>query len=94
MRPVSCSVVGIESRDDKWRKYENIYNACVEAHVPVPREVTEFFGNMPPGEQGRLVELTHHQSVTRYEKDNKTGFDVRLDLLSHKIGHIRFFNTW
>jgi hypothetical protein len=49
---VSMSVVGIKPPDEKWGRYKHIWDACKAAGVEPPDEISDYFENEDPNEQG------------------------------------------
>lgn len=67
MGSASLHLVGFKPPDETWEKMRQVWNACIDAKVPVPRDVEKFFGGEHPDPAGVEVRLGHH-----YGYDAKT----------------------
>lgn len=80
-------VEGIKPPDGDWLKMKAVYDSCKEAKIDIPREVRNFFGEMPPDEKGVIVELPTHE----YEGDFRSGYEINLREISSDVKIIRFY---
>lgn len=55
---IDLHVTGFREADEKFKKMKDLWIACEEAGVPIPKEVLEFFDHESPREQeGMEVKL-------------------------------------
>lgn len=88
----STHVMGFTPPDENWHKMKAVYDSCLEAGVPAPIEVDEFFDPDGPDEQGQEVNID--EAVEKYEDEYSTGLAVDLSKLPERVKYIRFFNTF
>lgn len=96
---MSSSVVGIRPPDKKWLEMKKVYDACLEANIPVPKKVDEFFNGEPPDDLGVEIPLgskygEQHKSTSKHEDEMEDGFLVDLDKLPEGVRYIRFVNSY
>ncbi len=91
---MSTHVIGIKPPDDDYRKYKNIYDACVRANVQIPEEVDKFFDYQEPDDEGVLVEIEENGAAYEYNDNSSSGYEVDLSLLPKDVKVIRFYNSW
>ncbi len=90
---MSTYVIGFRKPDDdKFQKYVNIWNSCVEAGVGVPHEVFDYFDGEDPDENGMQVDIK--DALTEYSEDMVDGFEVDITKLPEGVKVIRFFNSY
>lgn len=70
------SITGHQGITDEYVKKKAAYEACVDAGVPVPSEVSAFFLHQPPGDNGFAVRLDH----AGREEDTDDSYVVVIDL--------------
>lgn len=86
-------VVAIRAPDEVWRKNKAVWDACMEAGVPVPDKVDDYFGGEPPDPNGVVVKLGE-DVIQKYTEDMRDGYDVILKNLPNDVTYIRFFNSY
>lgn len=91
---MSMHVVGFRPPNDKWKKMKAIWDACNAAEIPVPEEVTDFFNETFPDENGVKIDLEAEGCVSRYSDDSRDGFDVDVQKLPPDVTIVRFFNAY
>lgn len=90
---MSTHVEGFAPPDDEWRKMKAIWDACDVAGIDAPAEVSEFFNDEKPDEQGIKIDLDRHPSVSEYHGDGEGGFQVEIEKLPPQVKFIRFVNA-
>lgn len=99
---MSTHIVGFIPPDETWKKKKAAYDACREAGVPVPVELSEFFGDEEPDDNGREVDLKPRgrakvPGVTAWGADSQEGYEVNLAELAEEypdVKILRFYNAW
>lgn len=94
---MSTHVVGFKAPDEKWKKMKDVYEACVEAGIKIPREVDAFFEGESPDEAGVMVDIEKSGVVQEWNGESQDGYMVDLVLLRTKypdLTHIRFYNSY
>ena len=92
---MSLCIFGIKPKDEKWNQMMNAYNACVNASVPVPKDVMVFFDYRNPNEMDGLeIDMDNHKSVQKYNDDSQSGFTIEIGKLPKDIKYIRVVNSW
>ena len=89
---MSTHVVGFKPPDAKWKKMKRVWDACVEADIEIPTEVTMFFEGESPDELGVRVELEEEVCCTDYSEEMQTGFEIDVKKLPKDITLIRFYS--
>lgn len=87
---MSTHIIGIKPPDERWKKMKAIWDACKEAGISVPREVSDFFDNCAPDPAGVVVELTGRP----WRGNAADGFEIDLPELDPDIRTIRFYNSY
>lgn len=85
----TIEVYGFRPRDEEYDRFEKVYDACMEAGVSIPTEVTEFFYGGPPGEYGYEFNLQGKGAKKLIGKP--IGFEVNLDEIPKGIKSIEFY---
>lgn len=98
---ISYHVIGIKPPDEKWKRMKAVYDACMEADTSIPDEVTDFFEDQIPDDNGVVVHLANdykdterHQSVKQISKPGLAGFNIDIAKLSKDVSIIRFEISW
>lgn len=92
---VSTHIVGIKPPDEKWKKMKAVYDACVNAGINIPMEVSGFFGHEQPDDNGVvLCERQLGDCVSEYGDSNGTGFEVDVSKIPEDVRIIRFVSYW
>jgi len=90
---MSTSVIGFREPDEKWRKMKQIYDACVDAGVDIPKDVDEFFNWEPPSDEGIKVDID--KICERYAPHEACdGYKIEISKLPENVTHICFWNSW
>ena len=88
-------MVGIRPPDEKWKRMKSVWDACEAAGVDPPHEINEFFNNVPPDGSGVVVDIERKSSaVTKWIRDDASGFEVDLTKLPKDVTVLRFYNSW
>lgn len=90
-------VTGIVPADEEFKQKLEAYRTCERAKVPIPRELSKFFGDEEPNPLGREIRLTdgrNHASVTNYGADMVDGYTVDLAKLPPEVKLLRFTNHY
>jgi hypothetical protein len=94
---MSTRVIAFKPPGEKWQKMCDVYNACTNAGIDVPDEVSRFFDHMPPDPAGVEIServLRDAGAVTDYSGDMSEGFDVDVTKLPRDVTVIRFYNSY
>jgi hypothetical protein len=91
---MSTHIVGFKPPDEKWKAMKAIWEACERGHVPLPREVIDFFAGNPPDDAGVEVPLDKHACVSPHKSEGQNGYEVDVTALPKDVTIIRFFNSW
>ena len=87
---MSTYVVGFRPPDERWNQMKAVYDACGDAGVDPPEEVSRFFAWADP-DSGIEVDLGEAARV--FQTENTSGFEVILDKLPLDLKFIRFINS-
>jgi hypothetical protein len=94
---MSTFIYGIKPVDDKYKKMKNIHDACREAGVCIPKEVTDFFEDGEPDCNGIKVELfiaEATESVREFRTDEGEGWYIDINKLPSDIKMIKILQTY
>lgn len=91
---MSTHIVGFRPPDSKWKQMRAVWDACDQAGVPVPDEVTQFFNGEPPDINGIEVDLKCHEACCGGGDRDRIGYTIDLEKLPPNITKIRFYNAW
>lgn len=96
---MSTHVEGFKPPDKKWLQMKTVYDACHDAGVDPPDEVSDFFEDGPPDAAGVRVELgsrygEKHECCTEYSDDAANGFEIDVTKLPKDVKIIRFYNAY
>jgi hypothetical protein len=88
-------IVGIAEPDEKFQKMKAVYASCVEASIPVPDEVEEFFNYELPNDSGHKIHLSNITKIVVDEKcDSCDVYEIELKDLPKNVTKLRFVNSW
>jgi hypothetical protein len=87
---MSTHVTGYVPADEKWQQMKAVFDACTAAGVPVPDEVSRFFGYTAPDPAGVEVDLP----VRPWGNITSSGYELDVDAIPEHVKIIRFFNSW
>ena len=87
---MSTRVTGFAPPDEEWHKMKAIWDACLEAQVPIPRQVEEFFGGELPDPAGIELEIPARE----YHGDMEAGYEIDVSDIPPQATTIRFVNSW
>lgn len=94
---MSTHVVGFRAVNDEWRRMKAVWDACRAARVPVPSEVSLFFGGSEPDPAGAEVDqagLVRCGAVRKWTEEGRSGFEVLVDKLPPGVTVVRVYNAW
>lgn len=91
---MSTHIVGFRPPDSKWKRMKAVWDACDQAGVPVPDEVTQFFNGEPPDINGIEVDLKCSEACCEGGDRDRVGYTIDLEKLPPNITKIRFYNAW
>lgn len=91
---MSSHFTGFSPPDDKWRQMKAVWDACANAHIPPPKEVSEYFDYRTPDETG--VEVRIPDSIVREFSpyDGADGWEIELSKLPKNVKFLRFVNSY
>ena len=87
---MSAHVIGFAPPDDEWRRMKAVWDACINANVPVPDYVAKFFDWQEPDERGVEVEIP----ATEWEDDLRDGYEIEVSKIPPQVKFIRFYNSY
>jgi hypothetical protein len=94
---MNTNVCAFVPPDAEFKKKLNAYRSCVEAGIPVPKELDKFFGGEEPDDNGREIddrELEKMGALTEYSADSREGYEIDITKLPKEVKIIRFYNSW
>jgi|APSaa5957512622_1039677.scaffolds.fasta_scaffold192938_2 hypothetical protein len=83
-------ISGYRPPDEKWLKMRAVFEACEEAGIEPPREVSEFFQWRTPDDNGIEVEIASRE----YQADMCDIWEVKVADIPSDITVIRFTNSY
>jgi hypothetical protein len=89
---MSTNVFGIIPPDEKFERMKAVYDSCVNAGVPVPEAVRDFFGDEEPDEKGVVIPLD--DIAKEYSGERESGFEIHLEDIAPNVPIVRFVNSW
>jgi hypothetical protein len=89
---MSTSVIGFRPPDQKWMKMKAAWDACVDAGIPIPKDIDTFFGYEEPDKEGVRVDLG--DALKEWSQDSTMYRDVDISKLPKDVTIIRFSNSW
>lgn len=92
-----CEAVKPANAD--YKKKAAAYHACVAANVPIPKELSEFFGDEEPDDTGTTIHLgydmrTDHPSCEKWQDSSRSGFQVDITKLPAGTRYVRFYCSY
>jgi hypothetical protein len=88
---MSTRVAGFAPPDEKWLNMKTVWDACNQAGVPVPSQVTEFFNFKDPDVGGVEIELPVHEWRGGFEG---SGYELDIADIPPQVKTIRFWNSF
>jgi hypothetical protein len=89
---MSTHIVGIVPPDESWKQMKAVYDACLEAGVRAPPEVTDFFGGERPDHSGRTIDL--RANCRKYQDSDSEGYEIDIAAIPSHVKTLRFYNSW
>lgn len=84
-------VRGFAPATEKFLKMKKVYDSCVEADIPTPDEVDEFFdGENPNNMSGIEINIKKYLKEITNE-DGQLSYEVDIEKLPKSIKFIRFY---
>ena len=90
---MSTHIVGFRPADEKWTKMKAVWDACVIAGQPVPKDVISFFNYDNPGDKPG-IEVPLGDALTPWQDLSREGYQVDVSRLPKDVKFIRFYNSW
>lgn len=87
---MSSYVRAVIEPNEQYRKMYAVYEACEDAGIDPPDEVTDFFHGEVPNPDGMEVMMRSHHSVS----DSRDFYDVYVKELPEGTSVIRFVNSY
>ena len=94
---MSTHCIGFKPTDDRWKKMKAVWDACYEAGVLLPNEVSRFFEFGQPDEAGVMVSqeiLVYCGALSDWEDEDANGFELDVSKLPEDVTTIRFCNSF
>lgn len=93
---MSSDVTGFRPPDATFKKMVAAYKALVEANLPIPEELSEWFGERDPvEEQLEGIEVNIDEAVRRVGGvDMENIWEVDITKLPEGVRFIRFTNSY
>lgn len=92
---MSTHIIAFFKPKEKWKKYKAIWDACNEAGVEPPDEVSKYFDYEDPKfDRGIRDDLTKHECCMEWNKEMESGYEIDVSKLPANVTHIRFFNSY
>lgn len=95
---MSTHLVGIVPPDDDWKKMKAVWDACDNADVDIPKDVSEFFGGETPDPKGVIIDLLHDKKhkggISEWHDEIGQGFEIEVSKLPPNVKTLRFYNSW
>ena len=88
---VSVYVQGIRPFNDRYKKMKAIHDACVEARVSVPEEVSEYLTGAGQNDYGIEVEIEEAVKDVEGDCDEGTIYLVDLTEIPQNVKMLRIF---
>lgn len=99
--PICYSILGLQCSHSKVEKIVAVWNACVEADIPIPEQVSKFFpgceSTMPVTTSDFFNEnlnLLDTPTLTVEKDTHRRTFEIDLTKLPRNIEFIRFGVSW
>lgn len=90
---MSTHVVGFRPPDEKWNRMKAAWQSCQAAGVPPPKEVSQFFEDIDPGDRpGAEVDLG--DACQEYSAEMIRGYEIDISKLPKDVRIIRVYNSW
>ncbi|MFA5376801.1 MAG: hypothetical protein WC455_13715 [Dehalococcoidia bacterium] len=90
---MTSGVEGFRPPNAEWKKMKAVYDSCEKAGIEIPDEVSKFFDDETPDENGQTVDLG--DAVSEWsDGDMSEGIEVDLTKLPKGLTIIRFHNSW
>jgi hypothetical protein len=92
----SMHVVGFRPPDEMWRRMKKVWDACIEAGIPVPPTVDAFFEGLPPDPAGVHISeatLTNAGAASEWADGMCEGHELDLTKIPPGVTIIRFYNS-
>ena len=89
---MSTHIIGFQPPDNEWKKKKDAYNACIDAEIPIPKELDLYFNGEAPDDYGGEISIDN--AVTKWCEEMRDGFEVEIAKLSPNVKIIRFYNSY
>lgn len=87
---MSTHITGFAPPDANWQRMKAVWDACQEAEVTEPEEVTNFFDGETPDPTGVEVALPHRE----WSDANGVGYEIDVADIPPQVKTIRFYNSY
>jgi len=88
----------IEDNDPDYLFHKEILLFCKSKNISLPKETSEYFGNLSPNEsllsEKLEIELMEGLDYIEWKDKSSEGFEVDLTHLPKGVTKIRFYNSW
>ncbi len=85
----SIGVQFLREKDEKYTKYAEIFKACKENNISIPKEIDEYFGGY--GVDNNLEERLEVEFEPReFNKDYQSGYEIDIEEIPEDVKTIRF----
>jgi hypothetical protein len=98
---MSLFVVGLQEKDEQFRKMKKILDLCNETEIEPPDEVTQYFLDLDWGEDmeygsddDHLFTVKINSAVFEWNGEEVSGLQVELARLPKNVTHLRFYLMW
>ena len=94
---MSTHVVGFKPPVDRWKQMKAVWDACEAAEVPLPAEVSSYFGGADPDPSGVEVweeALESVGAVREYATRSRKGFEIIVANIPPDVAIVRVYNSW
>lgn len=90
-------VCGFKPPDEKWTKMKAVWDACKDAGVDPPKDVSAFFNHEEPDPAGVEIDekaLKKCGAAVDFEGDMQEGFDIHVDKLPKDVKIVRVYASY
>jgi hypothetical protein len=98
---MSLFVVGLQAKDEQFRKMKKILDLCNETEIEPPDEVTQYFSDLDWDEErehgsddDHLFTVEIDSAVSEWNGEEVSGLQVELAKLPKNVTHLRFYPRW
>lgn len=92
---MSTHIIGIMPPTEEFNKKFAAYQACEEAGIAIPDELSTYFNDKEPNSNGMEIEIENSPAIEESDTSTgRSGFIVDVTKLPPGVTKVEFYNCW